>query len=259
MRSRSVQCGHPFFLQNVIEFFSPIRAQHSNCGNVQRAFQGAPCRYCAIKLLVEVLRCIAGYTPQNFNEQFDGAVPARRALERSLNIPAVRMLRTYGTEKFNYILKKEGMTTLNRPASHYGLSIILGGAEGSMWDMAGIYASMARTLNHYTQYKARYFTQDVHPVTCSITGKPKLNAKDGVNASVFGAGAIWSAFNAMEEVSRPDMEVNWTEFSSSQRIAWKTGTSFGFRDAWAIGCTPNHVVVTWAGNADGEGRPGLTG
>jgi penicillin-binding protein 1C len=207
-------------------------------------------------LVADIPTQIAGYSPQNFNEQFDGAVPARRALERSLNIPAVRMLRSYGTEKFNSILKKEGMTTLNRAPSHYGLSIILGGAEGNMWDIAGMYASMARTLNHYTAHKAQYFSGDIHPLSYSpINEKPR----QAENTSVIGAGAIWCMFNAMEEVSRPDMEMNWKQFSSSQRIAWKTGTSFGFRDGWAVGCTPKYVVIVWVGNADGEGRPGLTG
>ncbi len=209
-------------------------------------------------LVADIPTQIAGYSPQNFNEQFDGAVPAKRALERSLNIPAVRMLRTYGTDKFNHELKKTGMTTLNMPPSHYGLSIILGGAEGNMWDIAGMYASLARTLNHYTSHKAKYFSSDIHPLTSTLSHK-KNNEKGAENSTVTGAGSIWCMFNAMEEVSRPDMEVNWKEFSSSQRIAWKTGTSFGFRDGWAVGCTPKYVVIVWVGNADGEGRPGLTG
>jgi penicillin-binding protein 1C len=207
-------------------------------------------------LVADIPTQIAGYSPQNFNEQFDGAVPARRALERSLNIPAVRMLRSYGTDKFNYILKKEGMTTLNRAPSYYGLSIILGGAEGNMWDIAGMYASMARTLNHYTSHKAKYFAGDIHPLSYTLMNEKPKQAE---NTSSIGAGAIWCMFNAMEEVSRPDMEMNWKQFSSSQRIAWKTGTSFGFRDGWAVGCTPKYVVIVWVGNADGEGRPGLTG
>jgi penicillin-binding protein 1C len=74
-----------------------------------------------------------------------------------------------------------------------------------------------------------------------------------------GAASIWCTFNAMEEVNRPDMETNWKMFSSSQRIAWKTGTSFGFRDGWAVGVTPKYVVIVWVGNATGEGRPGLVG
>jgi len=208
-------------------------------------------------LVPDIPTQIAGYSPLNFNKEFDGAVSAKRALERSLNIPAVRMLRSYGTEKFNYQLKKLGMTTLTKPADHYGLSIILGGAEGSMWDIAGMYASMARTLDHFGPYKARYDKNDFHPLHYEkkrITVPAKLD-----NSSLLNAASIWCTFNAMEEVSRPDVESNWREFTSSQRIAWKTGTSFGFRDGWAVGCTPRYVVIVWAGNADGEGRPGLVG
>ena len=63
----------------------------------------------------------------------------------------------------------------------------------------------------------------------------------------------------MQEVMRPGEEGLWNLFNSSQRIAWKTGTSFGFRDGWAIGLTPKYSVVVWVGNTDGEGRPELTG
>ncbi|MEO8087182.1 MAG: penicillin-binding protein 1C [Bacteroidota bacterium] len=211
-------------------------------------------------LVPDIPTQIAGYAPQNFSREYDGAVPAKRALERSLNVPAVRMLQNYGIEKFNLVLKKAGMTTLNQPAGHYGLSIILGGAEGSLWDIAGMYASAARTLNHFGQNSGRYDKNDFHPLRY-IAGK-KIKSQERLNPDATGilsASSIWCTFNAMEEVSRPDMETNWKLFSSSQRIAWKTGTSFGFRDGWAIGCTPKYVVAVWVGNADGEGRPGLIG
>jgi penicillin-binding protein 1C len=209
-------------------------------------------------LIPDIPTQIAGYSPQNFNKDFDGAVPAKRALERSLNIPAVRMLRMYGIQKFNFLLKKIGMTTLNKTPDHYGLSIILGGAEGSVWDIAGMYTSMARTLNHYSTYHEKYSAADFHPLHYLPMKKDKAESKQE-QAPVMGAGAIWCTFNAMEEVNRPDMETNWKYFSSSQRVAWKTGTSFGFRDGWAVGVTPKYVVMVWVGNATGEGRPGLVG
>lgn len=211
-------------------------------------------------LVPDIPTQIAGYSPENFNKEYDGAVPAKRALERSLNIPAVRMLRSYGIDKFNYLLKKTGMTTLNQPADHYGLSIILGGSEGTMWDIAGMYASMARTLNHYRAYDGQYDKNDFHPLQYTDQKKKKEVDLMKLDATgILSAASIWCTFNAMEEVNRPDMESNWRQFYSSQRIAWKTGTSFGFRDGWAIGCTKEYVVAVWVGNADGEGRPGLTG
>ena len=73
------------------------------------------------------------------------------------------------------------------------------------------------------------------------------------------ASSIWLTYEALRKVNRPEGEAGWQFFSSSPDIAWKTGTSFGFRDAWAVGTTPDYVIGVWAGNADGEGRPGLTG
>lgn len=207
-------------------------------------------------LIPDIPTQIAGYVPQNYNVTFDGAVPAKRALARSLNIPAVRMLQNYGIEKFNYNLKKIGMTTLRFTPDHYGLSIILGGAEGRVWDIAAMYASMARTLNHYTLYNGAYDRNDFHPPVY-ISQPEQKNELEKV--PLLSAASIYLTFQAMVEVARPDEDASWKLFSSSRKIAWKTGTSFGFRDGWAVGLTPTHVVAVWVGNADGEGRPGLTG
>ncbi len=207
-------------------------------------------------LIPDIPTQIAGYVPQNFNTSFDGAVPAKRALARSLNIPAVRMLQNYGIEKFNYNLKKIGMTTLNYSPDHYGLSIILGGAEGKLWDIAGMYASMARTLNHYTVYNGKYDKGDFHPPVYIQQEEKNPSLEE---ASIFDAASIHLTFEAMVEVSRPDEDAGWRQYTSSTKVAWKTGTSFGFRDGWAVGVTPKYIVGVWVGNADGEGRPGLIG
>lgn len=207
-------------------------------------------------LIPDIPTQIAGFVPHNYNVTFDGAVPAKRALARSLNIPAVRMLQNYGTEKFNYNLKKLGMTTLRFAPEHYGLSVILGGAEGKIWDIAAMYANMARTLNHYTTYNGMYDKNDFHPpfYTSQPTHTPQLE-----KTHILSAASIYLTFQAMVEVARPDEDQSWKQYTSATKVAWKTGTSFGFRDGWAIGVTPTHVVAVWVGNADGEGRPGLTG
>jgi penicillin-binding protein 1C len=215
-------------------------------------------------LLPDIPTIINGFTPKNFSKEYDGAVPADKALIRSLNIPAVHMLRTYRYEKFHSLLKNVGMTTLNHAPDHYGLALILGGAEGTLWDIAGMYASMARTLNNYWEHpgKNRYDRNDFHlPVYTSITDKEKSESDDGTpeENSWLSAASIFQTFDALKEVYRPGEESGWRYFSSSKTIAWKTGTSFGFRDGWAVGVTPHYVVGVWVGNADGEGRPGLTG
>lgn len=211
-------------------------------------------------LIPDIPTQIGNYSPQNYDLGYDGAIAADRALSRSLNIPAVRLLQTYKYPRFYDQLKKLGFSTLNQPADHYGLSLILGGSEVTPWDLAKTYMGMARSLNHYNDYKGYYNPHDYDDpvyVQSKSTEKPEENEMQ--RNSFLDNGAIWSTFNAMEELMRPGDEGLWEQFSSAQRLAWKTGTSFGFRDAWAIGLTPGYVVCVWVGNADGEGRPGLTG
>ena len=209
-------------------------------------------------LVPDIPMQIGGFIPENYNLTYDGAVPAKMALARSLNIPAVKMLQTYGYEPFYALLRKLGITTLTKPADHYGLALILGGAEANLWDLAGIYASMARTLNHFSDHAGMYSKADFHPPVYLADGKiPKQPFRD--QSSWYDAGSIWLTFEAMVEVARPDAELLWQQFSSSHKIAWKTGTSFGNRDGWSVGVTPEYVVAVWVGNATGEGRPGLTG
>jgi penicillin-binding protein 1C len=207
-------------------------------------------------LIPDVPTQIAGYHPENFDLGYDGAVPASNALSRSLNVPAVKMLQQFKYERFYDRLLKIGISTLKQPADHYGLSLILGGGENTLWELTGAYADMARVLNHYNKNGGRYSADDYHsPVYAKVAAEQTKLEKNGL----LDAGSIYYTLQAMEEVMRPGEEMLWQQFSSTQRIAWKTGTSFGFRDGWAIGITPKYVVGVWVGNTDGEGRPGLTG
>ena len=210
-------------------------------------------------LVPDVPTQIGGYNPQNYDLGYDGAIAADKALSRSLNIPAVKMLQQYKYERFYDKLKKLNFTTLNQPADHYGLSLILGGSEVTLWDLAKSYLGMARTLNHFNDYQGKYNPHDYDAPVYAKGARQSINKEERELNSVLDHGSIWATFNAMEEVMRPGEEGLWEQFSSSQRVAWKTGTSFGFRDAWAIGLTPDYVVCVWVGNADGEGRPGLMG
>lgn len=204
---------------------------------------------------------INGYSPKNFSKEFDGAVHADEALTRSLNIPAVYELRDYRFEKFYSLLKNIGITTLNQQPGHYGLTLILGGGEGKLWDITGSFASMARTLNHYFQHpgKKRYARSDFHAPTYLQSDSLKADEAELEETSWLNAASIYQTFDALKEVYRPGEGSGWKYFSSAKKIAWKTGTSFGFRDAWAVGVNPKFAVGVWVGNADGEGRPGLTG
>ena len=194
-------------------------------------------------LLPDVPVNINGFTPQNFSMQFEGAVPASEALARSLNIPAVTMLQRYGVPKFHSFLQQVGLKTINRSSSHYGLSLILGGAEATLWDVTNAYAMMGRSLLQLPQ------------TSCSLL-LPTSRITESTDP--FQPGAVWQTFDALKEVNRPE-EIDRKSIPSMQTIAWKTGTSYGFRDAWAVGVTPRYAVGVWVGNATGEGKPGLVG
>ncbi len=179
-------------------------------------------------LLPDVPLNLGGFAPQNFDRQFYGAVPADEALARSLNVPAVYLLREYGVPKFHALLKEAGLSTLTEAPEHYGLSLILGGAEARLDEVTAAYAGMVRF--YQGQNEADF--------------APRL--------------AIWYTLEALKEVNRPD-ELDWHLIRSIRKAAWKTGTSYGFRDAWAVGMTPAYTIGVWAGNAQGQGVPGLTG
>ena len=169
-------------------------------------------------LLPDIPVNLSGFAPQNFDRQFYGAVPADEALARSLNVPSVFLLRQYGVPKFHALLRSAGLSTLTQTPEHYGLSLILGGAECKLAEITAAYSALA-TENGLAQ---------------------------------------WYTMEALKEVNRPD-ELDWRLIRSVRKAAWKTGTSYGFRDAWAVGMTPRWTIGVWAGNADGHGVPGLTG
>ncbi|BAV04216.1 penicillin-binding protein 1C [Filimonas lacunae] len=223
------------------------------------------------QLVPDVPTQINGYTPQNFDLGYDGAVPANRALARSLNIPAIKLLQQYKYPRLYNVLKQCGLTTLNRPADFYGMSLILGGCEVTPYELAGVYSSMARMYLHERSNKGKWNSDDWF-MPRYISGKSGAQNEKSkkeqaaahtqlttANSQLFTYPSLWHTFNAMTEVMRPGEEGLWGLFGSAQRVAWKTGTSFGFRDGWAVGFTTRYCVVVWVGNTSGEGRPGLTG
>jgi penicillin-binding protein 1C len=209
------------------------------------------------ELVADVPTRIGGFAPENYGLSYSGAVPANKALARSLNIPAVLMLKKYGVPKFKDFLQELGLTSINRSSDNYGLSLILGGAEGSLWELCGAYSSMARILINFTENQSRYFPADIRPPT--YFNNEKNNFSVGKEFNFISAASIWFSFKTMIDLERPEEQGRWEVFSSRQPIAWKTGTSFGFRDAWSIGVTPDYTVGVWVGNSNGEGRPGIIG
>ncbi len=246
------------FHQNHVDI---IQAPRST-GSILKPFLYAACLQDGILLPTSLVADIPTYyknfAPKNYNRTYSGAVPANEALSRSLNVPSVKMLEQFDIGRFCNVLQKTGLTTVKSDPDYYGLSLILGGAEATLFELAGAYASMARTLNSYRKNNSQYYSNEFQ--------KPILFSEENLTRGslskfypVYGAGAIYHTFDALTDVNRPDEEAGWKMFLSSRKIAWKTGTSFGYRDAWAVGITPEYVVAVWAGNATGEGRPGIVG
>lgn len=205
------------------------------------------------QLVVDIPTKIGSFAPQNASKNFSGAVPASLALAQSLNVPIVRMLRTYGIPLFLDLLRVQGFTTFTHGADYYGLSLILGGGEITLWDLAGAYATMARTVLNYDpqQVKQRPTVFPLHYVWADSVPRAKR--------SPLGAGPAYLTLQALRKVNRPIEEQGWQFFSSSCAVAWKTGTSFGSRDAWTVGVNPEYVVAVWVGNHDGSSVAQLSG
>ncbi|MFY7671021.1 penicillin-binding protein 1C [Tenacibaculum sp. MEBiC06402] len=210
------------------------------------------------QLVKDVPTDIAGYIPKNFDLRYDGAVPANEALTRSLNIPAVRLLQKYGLQKFLADLKDYNIKNINQTADYYGLSLVLGGGEATLWDLCKVFAGYAGTVNHYEILKHKYYSKEFQEPSYLLNSKVDYGKVQNQSKNI-DAGSAYLTLNTLTEVNRPLSDQAWKYYDSSQKIAWKTGTSFGNKDAWAIGATSKYVVGVWVGNSDGEGRPDVTG
>ncbi|WP_221409063.1 penicillin-binding protein 1C [Reichenbachiella versicolor] len=210
-------------------------------------------------LLEDYPMFLKDFMPKNFDLKYRGAVHADEALTRSLNLPFVVALRDYGIERFHEKLKSLGMNSLTRPASHYGLSLILGGAESSLWEIAQMYGNIYRTYRHSFNRPVMnlYDAEDYKPHSILIADS--LKSRDVKTDEVLSIASIWATLDAMKGLNRPQGFSGWESFRGAVPISWKTGTSFGFRDAWSVGINGKYLVAVWTGNADGEGRPGLVG
>ncbi|MDN3633083.1 penicillin-binding protein 1C [Neolewinella lacunae] len=216
-------------------------------------------RLAARQLMADVPTSFNDFQPANFYNEFDGAVPADEALARSLNIPFVFLLREYGVPRFHAALREYGFRQISQPPDHYGLSLILGGGEVTLEEITTWFLGIARQQRYYYERQGQYARADFLPPTLLDAERRAPLAELSRNAGAIGAGAGWKTLQAMLELNRPNETGGMERFSSHRPVAWKTGTSFGYRDAWAVGCTPEYVVGVWNGNADGEGRAGLVG
>ncbi|OGB34016.1 MAG: penicillin-binding protein 1C [Burkholderiales bacterium RIFCSPLOWO2_12_FULL_61_40] len=186
-------------------------------------------------LLIDAPQNFGGYAPGNFQSDFSGPVSLSEALQRSLNVPAVEMLDRIGPERFAAQLRQAGLR-LRLPANASpNLSLILGGGSTSLEELVGAYTALARG---------------------GVAGRPRLKPDEPVvETRLMSAGSAFIVREILENGGRPGAPFR----ESEQRIAWKTGTSFGFRDAWAIGVTDRYTMGIWMGRPDGTPNPGHFG
>lgn len=181
------------------------------------------------------------WLPRNFDRDHQGAVTVRRALQQSLNVPAVLALEKVGPQRFLATLRTAGAAPGLPPGdTGASLGIALGSATVSPLEMAGLYAGLARG------------GEFAPPVIRRDRARPQT-------ARLIGPAAAWYVGDVLAEAPLPDGFATLPVALRERRIAYKTGTSAGFRDAWAAGYSTNWTVVVWVGHADGTSRPGALG
>ena len=197
------------------------------------------------ELVKDIPTNIKGFIPKNFDRKYRGVVPMDQMVSHSLNIPAVRILNYVGLESFHHLLTRDlGFSYINKNPNHHGLSLILGGAECSMWEIGRAYKGLVR---NQLELDNAY-----NPVKCL------QEEEDEKYPFKFHPKASWYALKAMMSLNRPKEEQHFGKMGG-QKIAWKTGTSYGHRDAWAVGTNNRYVVAVWVGNEKGGGVYNLTG
>ncbi len=191
-------------------------------------------------MLNDIPSDFAGFTPDNFDLEFRGKVTASYALVNSLNIPAVTLLNLVGTKEFVRLLSDNGFYVIEKQKASLGLSLILGGCGVTLEQMVRLYTAFPNSGNIKN---LRY-----------IKGN-NISAKH----SVFSPEAAYLTTVMLQKNTRPDFPEEYISRSDLPRIAWKTGTSYGKRDAWAIGYSKQYTIGVWMGNFDGRGAPDLVG
>jgi len=181
------------------------------------------------------------FSPYNADRKFRGMVTAEFALINSLNVPAVNILDEYGLYNFFEFIKQSGTEISKENPMYYGYSIILGSMEMSLYEITSMYTS----LGNYGKFA---------PLK-------ELKSDTGIKEEkqLISKGASYLVLDMLKDLKRPGSDYFWKEFSSKRYIAWKTGTSFGRRDGWAVGVTPEYTIGVWVGNFDGKSSYSITG
>jgi penicillin-binding protein 1C len=191
-------------------------------------------------VLTDVSVNYEGYAPENYDKKFNGYVTTEYALEHSLNIPAVKSLKLLGHEKLIQKLSASNFNQIQKDQRKLGLSMILGGCGTTLEELTGLFSAFAND---------------------GVYVQPSFLQTDGSNQKVklVSPASSYMINEILSKVNRPDFPLNWTATGRMPRIAWKTGTSYGRRDAWSIGYNKNFTVGVWVGNFSGVGVADLSG
>lgn len=192
-----------------------------------------------LRILYDVPETYSDYDPSNFDKSHSGIVTVRDSLIRSLNLPAIDVEKRIGQPLFHAKLRELGLRTLNQPADHYGLGLVLGNAEVTLLDLTNAYACLARG-GIYLPYQ--------------ITPAPPATG-----TRVFSNEVSWLVSDILGGDERAMDSSGTVADIRIPRLAWKTGTSAGFRDAWTVAYNPDHVIGVWLGNPDGRPSKFLIG
>jgi penicillin-binding protein 1C len=229
--------------------------------------------------LLDVPTDYSGYVAENYDERYRGLVTARDALIQSLNASAVRLLADIGLPEFHRLLVRGGLETLDRPAGHYGLPLVLGAGEVRLVDLANLYATLAEGGVHRPLRWMEPLTPwpplpsppiprergNLAEVSVSSSPSPGRAGGDGRGGQgvrglrLFSPQAAGAVIRILTDVRRPDLPEAWDLTRGVPGVAWKTGTSYGHRDAWAVGTSRRYTIGVWVGNFDGRPRQGISG
>ncbi|GAB4009060.1 penicillin-binding protein 1C [Spirosoma migulaei] len=205
--------------------------------------------------LADVPSNFGGYEPDNYDRRFNGPVTAEFALANSLNIPAVALLKEIGTPSLVSTLQKAGFSAIKKQAKELGLSMILGGCGVTLEEMTRLYTGLA---NGGKMGELR-FSVNTTPPTRRTAPAPPLKKGAGGGVSLLSPEAAYLVTHTLTQITRPDLPNNFDNSYHLPRIAWKTGTSYGRRDAWSIGYNQRYTIGVWVGNFSGVGVAELSG
>ncbi len=214
--------------------------------------------------ILDVPTDFSGYVAENYDERYRGRVTVREALILSLNACAVRLLSQVGLPEFQRMLQRGGLATLDRPAGSYGLPLVLGAGEVRLVDLVNLYASLAEGGVYRAIRVVEPNSQNVgaglvpaRVGTSPAPTKTTLRISDPIR--LFSPEAARAVTEILTDVQRPDLPEAWELTRDVPAVAWKTGTSYGHRDAWAVGFSARTTIGVWVGNFDAKPRKGISG